>query len=700
MKRFLDRHSLPAQLILSFFVVIIVTATVVGLPAMLFFRQQLDRQAWSQVERGKLAAQAAYSASQGELLNLATLAAGRPTLHQLMAGGNRQALEEYLRTLSLGAGLDHMIVCNLQGEVLVHTGEELPADVCTNHDFKMFLTVPQGNHSRILLAGSRPILSGAKKLGDLIVAFDLDQQFMSRLRAETGVEQGLLLDGHYLASSLFTPPGAPGGDSPAMVDNSAPAAPEDSNHRFKVAGRPYYAARQSLGESGLLMEVALDVSNVAAAQRRLFWILTGGIVTIAALGILFGGLISSYLSRPLVELASAASRLSRGDLISPVEVKTRVREETMVADALESARANLQHNLTDLKREKEWSDHLLDSIVEGIMTLDHRNQITFFSRGAERITGWDRAAVLGKNCDQVFRLADSQAPFSEFIPAPGQANRVSIEVADGHWASLSMTGARLAPAEAGEAEIALVFRDVSSEEVIHHLLGQFIANVTHEFRTPLAALAASVELLLDQGGNYSPEEMAELLSSLHLGILSLQTLVDNLLESASIEAGHFRVSPRPFSLEQIVGEASLTMQPLLEKYEQRLVLHLPEKIPLVRVDPRRTIQVLVNLLANASKFGPAGEEITLSASTENGWVRLAISDRGPGITEEGRENLYRRFIFPKTASESLKTGAGLGLSVVKAVVEAQGGQTGVEDRPGGGSTFWFTVPAAGEEKTG
>jgi PAS domain S-box-containing protein len=379
-------------------------------------------------------------------------------------------------------------------------------------------------------------------------------------------------------------------------------------------------------------------------------------------------------------------------------VETHVYEEAMVAQALESARVNLQRTLTDLQQEKEWSNQLLESIVEGIMTLDNQHRITFFSHGAERITGWSRDEVLDRSCDETFHLADSNAPFSQFIPAPGQRNKIVVVLADGHWASLSVTGARLVPAEAGEAEIALVFRDVSSEEIIHHLLGQYIANVSHEFRTPLAALAASVELLLEEESDYSPEETAELLSSLHLGILSLQTLVDNLLESASIEAGHFRVSPRPYSLPRIIQEVSATMQPLLEKYEQRLVLDLPQEIPVVRIDPRRTVQVLVNLISNASKYGPPDEEILLSASQVNDYMRVEISDRGPGISADNRDDLYRRFVYPQPDPENLKIGAGLGLSVVKAIVEAQGGQTGLDDRQAGGSTFWFTLPLVKEEK--
>jgi len=257
--------------------------------------------------------------------------------------------------------------------------------------------------------------------------------------------------------------------------------------------------------------------------------------------------------------------------------------------------------------------------------------------------------------------------------------------------TLSITRAELSPAGAGSGEVALVFRDVSETETIRRLLGYFLANVTHEFRTPLSALAASIELLMDQAPDLTQAEMDELLKSLHLGVLGLQTLVDNLLESASIEAGHFRVSPRPYDLEAIVIDAVGTMQPLLDKYEQQLYVDLPGDLPEVMADPRRVAQVLVNLLSNASKYGPSDAEIILSARQEGPSVRVEVADRGPGISSLHRELLFRRFEYPEVDTPS-KVGAGLGLSVVKTIIEAHGGQAGVENRLGGGSIFWFTLP--------
>jgi signal transduction histidine kinase len=124
---------------------------------------------------------------------------------------------------------------------------------------------------------------------------------------------------------------------------------------------------------------------------------------------------------------------------------------------------------------------------------------------------------------------------------------------------------------------------------------------------------------------------------------------------------------------------------------------LPVAIPVVRADPRRTAQVLVNLLSNASKYGPDEAEIRIGATVREGWVRVTVADRGPGILPEQRNGLFRRFVQRKTGHDKAQYGAGLGLSVVRAVIEAHLGQVGVSDRPGGGSIFWFTLPVVSEQ---
>jgi PAS domain S-box-containing protein len=679
-------------MILSTVFVVVITALTVGLPAIWVIRGQLVLQAWEQLQRGRQTVLALYASQQDDLANLATLVAERPTLHTLLVQEHLAELQEYLGALRLGAGVDHILLCGLDQKVIGHSGSDFPDDICAMNQLPALYRLPGEDPGRIILAASHPIIAGSEELGQVLLARDIDQEFINDLQPETGIEQTLLVDGQAVASSLEAEPGEL--SRLAYTSLETFSSGEFGLRSFDLEGQPYYAVRFPLDQPGLEVELAEGASSIAAAQASLVQSLVVGMLVSASLGILLGVLLSRQISQPLVQLARSATRLSQGDLSQPVAIETDLLEENQVAQALENARVNLRSTLTDLQQEKAWTDQLLRAIIEGIMALDDQQRILFFSHGAERITGWSREEVVGRSCDDVFRLAESETPFSQLLPAPGMKTRLVVELADGHWASLSFSGARLAPSEASEAEAAVVFRDVSAEEIVHNMLGQFTANIAHEFRTPLSAVAASAELLKDQASELSLAELQELTHSIHLGILSLQTLVDNLLEGASIEAGRFRISPRPSSLADIIGEAAATMQPLLDKYGQNLVISLPDSIPPVFADPRRTLQVLVNLISNASKYGPADAEIALCAGVSSDQVRVEVSDQGPGIPPEQRRDLFRRFAYPQATPEHGKVGIGLGLSVVKAVVEAHGGQTGVEDRSQGGSTFWFTLPLA------
>ncbi len=674
-------------MILSFVGLVLLTAAAAGLPAIWLIHSQLEHQAWAQVDQGRRAAQALYAAQQSEMASLATLTAQRPTLRNLLLRGDQPALLTYLGPLQTGAGLDLVLICGSDHQAVAQAGEASSDALCTATTPPGFYVLSAGGASQAWLLAAHPIGDeGLDLAGEVIVGMKLDDEFAVQMRAQTGLEHTLLVNGQPVASSLDR--------AFPHLRSARPAAPDSTlRDSFTLDGNPYYATWFPLSsQTQLEAEVALAIADIVATRRSLAWTLAGSIVIVAAVGSLLGTLLARRIGRPLAHLTEAATALSKGDLDSSVAIQARVREVALVAQALERARIDLQRSLTELREEKAWTDHLLEAIVEGIVTLDRRGRITFFSQGAEHITGWDRELVLNRLCDEVFRPVETAEPFSQFIPPPGRRNKITVELANGRQATLSITGAQLRPPATGDAQVALVFRDVSEEEVIHRIMAHFLANIAHEFRTPLSALAASVELLLDQAPDLSAVELQELLISLHLGILGLQTLVDNLLESASIEAGRFRVSPHPTNLGQIIAEAIRTMQPLLDKHGQHLVVELPGAIPVVRADSRRVVQILVNLLSNASKYGPDEAEITIGATASDGWIRVAVSDRGPGVPPEHRDGLFRRFMYPDAENHKTQYGIGLGLSVVKAVVEAHGGQVGVEDRPGGGSIFWFTLP--------
>jgi K+-sensing histidine kinase KdpD len=233
----------------------------------------------------------------------------------------------------------------------------------------------------------------------------------------------------------------------------------------------------------------------------------------------------------------------------------------------------------------------------------------------------------------------------------------------------------------------------TDQSTFHHLHTYFLANISHEFRTPLTALSASLEILMNELENLSPADQRELLRSMHLSTASLQTLVNNLLESTSIEAGHFAIHRRPVVLNKVLAEAVHIVQPLLDRRAQYLVLTQPFQLPPLLADPIRLAQVFINLLSNASKYSPLEQKIDLGIDVMGDRLLIAVADRGFGIPENEKADIFGYFTR-LAVEDSDQYGAGLGLSVVKSIVEGHGGTISIDDRPGGGSIFWITLPLA------
>jgi len=378
-------------------------------------------------------------------------------------------------------------------------------------------------------------------------------------------------------------------------------------------------------------------------------------------------------------------------------------EIVTLATTLEKSRVSISHTMEELSRAKVWAETLIQSIVEGVITIDTTGRIAFFSDGAERILGCQRAEALGQPLESVFRLATENGtePESLFdhLPARGKRQQVEIVAPGGRPLTLALTGERLSPPESDEVQIALVFRDVTEEEAARNLRAHILANITHEFRTPLAALNASLELLSDNP-KVSRAGVEELLGSMQLGILNLQTLINNLLESSSIEAGRFDLHLRVTDINVVLADAVRVVQPLLTARGQTLTLSEPIQLPPIQADAARLGQVFINLLSNASKYSPSNTAIDLVLEMQDdSTVKVAIADRGPGILPEERSLLFRRFMRLGQPDDHSQYGIGLGLAVAKTIVEGHRGKIGVAERSGGGSEFWFTVRTVQKEES-
>jgi signal transduction histidine kinase len=209
------------------------------------------------------------------------------------------------------------------------------------------------------------------------------------------------------------------------------------------------------------------------------------------------------------------------------------------------------------------------------------------------------------------------------------------------------------------------------------------------------ALATSSELLAEDYLHLDPEQVKSMLEAMHRRTLWLQGLVENLLCAATIREGRLQLYRQSLSLSDLLEDVQAVVGPILTQRGQRLRVRHANRLPEVLADSRRLGQVLINLILNASKFGQLNSPIDVTISVRGGVVRVGVADRGPGVSSEQAHRLFEPYYRAPSSTGSGKDGVGLGLSIVKSIVEAHGGLVGVESRRGGGARFWFSVPTVG-----
>src|SRR5690606_20505629 len=330
---------------------------------------------------------------------------------------------------------------------------------------------------------------------------------------------------------------------------------------------------------------------------------TLGVALLASLG---GGLYVRSRIRPLWKLTAAAREMSQGNLSTPIVNPAKTSEIYTLAEVLEQTRIRLQSSLKELSEAKAWSDALIQSVIEGISSLDATGIVVFFSEGAARITHITTEQAVGQPIDTLLQLVEGES-FTDFVPPVGGRRSATLRTAQGEAITVAITRAR--QSEAGQTTIAL--HDITEETQRRSLQAYFLAHVSHEFRTPLAGMKVSIELLLENARQLSTAESNELLNSLYLSISSLQNLIDNLLESSKIEASHFSLRRQPVQINQVLSDALRLVQPFLNRRHQTLTLDQPLTLPPLNADATRLTQVLVNLLSNASKYSPMYSPIDL-----------------------------------------------------------------------------------------
>ena len=449
------------------------------------------------------------------------------------------------------------------------------------------------------------------------------------------------------------------------------------------------------GELVALLDARID-GREFAAQTSGFNRLLAIIALIVALVAGVGGLsYGRWLARPVVELGDVARRIGRGDLsvsvpqVAPLEVGA-------LAQSMEEMRHNLLALTDSLRHREAEAQAVLRGIVEGVYAVDDQRIIRYVNPQVARLFGRPERAIVGQFCGDVLQPlpVNGVRPCERHCPiimarASGQAsNPETLCLDDGSRRSTIVISA----APVGGMQVQ-VLRDETELESVRRARDGVLGNISHEFRTPLAAQLASIELLREGLATMDGAAQAELLDNVQRGVLRLMRLIDNLLESVRIEAGRLSIRAQQVDLAEVVREAADLMQPLLVQRQLRLELSLDWLTEPVPGDGQRLLQVFVNLLSNAVKFAPEGSVIHIGGRHAGQRVELWVEDEGAGVAGADTGAIFARF-QRAAGAEPDAPGLGLGLWIVKSIVDRHGGSIDVTRTAAERTRFTLRLPTA------
>ena len=391
---------------------------------------------------------------------------------------------------------------------------------------------------------------------------------------------------------------------------------------------------------------------------------------------------------PIRQVAEGARRMADGELDQRVTSSTSRRTGELVEEFNRMSEV-VDSRVRDLEAERHRMAIAIDSMTDGVIVIDSETRITLISRSAEWLLGVSAQtarerplAQVGRD-PEVLRLASAAAQTRQMQRAGLellQAMRVPNAQYERRFLDIIAT-----PVSGHDREdVVLTLQDVTRIRQTDTTRREFVSNVSHELRSPLASASAMVEVL-ESGAIDDRQTALDFLRRVRGDVTRMTTLVDELLELSSLESGQVPVHLAPVRIEDVIEEIVERFQFTASSSSIELASRSQPGLPYVMGEQRRLEQVLTNLVENALRFTPAGGSITLSARPEADWVFVTVADTGVGIAREHLPHVFERFY--KVDRSRRDHGTGLGLAISKHLVQAQGGDISATSVEGEGSEF-------------
>jgi signal transduction histidine kinase/ActR/RegA family two-component response regulator/HAMP domain-containing protein len=410
------------------------------------------------------------------------------------------------------------------------------------------------------------------------------------------------------------------------------------------------------------------------SRRAVVMIAIAGLLALLAALALVTALVSS-MRRPLDALVEATRALAAGDLERRVEPSgpRELRELSVSFNTMGEELAEAQRRIEEQRQRLAVT---IESLGDALIVTEP---------GSTRIaTVNPRAAELVPELEAGGTVDGSESPLPPLDAALG-----SEALVEHHGRALSVTAATLG----GAGGVVWTVRDMSERARLERAKSDFVATASHELRSPLTSIKGFVELLERSPENMS-ERQREFVEIILRSTDRLVELVNDLLDVARIEADRVEIHPRPIDIGEAVREIVELMGPRIADKHQQLLTYVAPTLPLALADAGRVRQILANLVTNAHLYTEEGGRIHVGVEPDRAWIQITVEDNGVGMTEEQTARVFERFYRIRDGSQA-SPGSGLGLSIVKSLVDLHHGEIEVDSHPARGTRFRVLLPAAG-----
>lgn len=448
--------------------------------------------------------------------------------------------------------------------------------------------------------------------------------------------------------------------------------------------RPVLAVALPIGYRGnvvgglLVITLMRDLQRVQVQIRRL--LLVSALIA-ALVAVLLAYYFSRHVTRPIHAMQSLIARMRKGDFSGQVEVR-REDELGELARHFNDLNRELNETIRLLSTEQEQTQRIINSMAEGMISLNAEGAVVMINPAARRIL----QVAKGDRTDATVVL-QAMPGLADLANQILQEKTTIMREIEHHGQMYQVTGSMI-QTDTEISGVVIILQDVTNRWRLVELQKEVVANVSHEFKTPLTSIKGFVELMLDKKLP-NPAAMDSALQVIHHETARLIRMVNDLLRMARLEA--LRLKKETVNLLEMVQNVVESLQLRLQDSEVAVDID-PALDREITLDPDRMEQVFYNLLDNAIRFSPAGTTVEVTLENRSKAVEVRIRDHGPGVLEAEQEIIFDRFYKVSKARSSNDSGFGLGLAIVKNIIVEHGGEIHVTNHPEGGAIFAVRLP--------